>query len=313
MPIPDYQTLMRPLLAYYADGQERRVSTVRDSLARDFALTASDLEERIPSGRAKTFHNRVGWATTYLYRTGLLERPARSVYRITPRGKQVLEANPNRIDLGVLDEFPEFREFRDARKEVATPIRPLESPGPPIGASTPEETMDAAYAARREALKLELLDWIRSQTPEFFERLVLDVLLAMGYGGSRSEAARRLGRSGDAGLDGVIWEDRLGLDLIYVQAKRWKDDLTVSRPDVQGFVGALQGARAEKGVFITASTFSADAQRYAGNVSPRVILIDGPTLAELMIDHDLGVSATQQYVLKKVDEDYFGFEDDATV
>lgn len=154
MPIPDYQTLMRPLLAYYADGQERRVSTVRDSLARDFALTASDLEERIPSGRAKTFHNRVGWATTYLYRTGLLERPARSVYRITPRGKQVLEANPNRIDLGVLDEFPEFREFRDARKEVATPIRPLESPGPPIGASTPEETMDAAYAARREALNL---------------------------------------------------------------------------------------------------------------------------------------------------------------
>ena len=172
--------------------------------------------------------------------------------------------------------------------------------------------MDAAYAALREALKLELLDWIRSQSPEFFERLVLEVLLAMGYGGSRSEAARRLGRSGDEGLDGVIWEDRLGLDLIYVQAKRWKDESTVGRPAVQGFVGALQGARAEKGVFITASAFSGEAQRYAENVSPRVILIDGPALAELMIDYDVGVSATQQYVLKKVDEDYFGSGDDAT-
>ena len=166
MPVPDYQTLMRPLLAYYGDGQERRISSVRDSLARDFALTPADLEERIPSGRAKTFHNRVGWATTYLYRTGLLERPARSLYRITPRGRQVLEANPDRIDLGVLDQFPEFREFRDARKGVSGPIPPLESPGPPIGTTTPEETMDAAYAALREALKLELLDWIRSQSPQ---------------------------------------------------------------------------------------------------------------------------------------------------
>jgi restriction system protein len=298
---------MRPLLACYADGEERRIASVREWLAGDFALTPSDLEERIPSGRAKTFQNRVGWAATYLYRTGLLERPARSVYRITDRGKQVLEAHPDRIDLGVLAHFPEFREFRDARKQLEPSIPQADSSGGE--ATTPEEAIDVAYAEHREALALELLDWIRQQSPEFFEQLVLDVLLAMGYGGSRSEAARRLGRSGDGGLDGVIWEDRLGLDLIYVQAKRWKNDSTVGRPEVQGFVGALQGARAPKGVFITASSFSAEARAYADTVTPRVILIEGPTLAELMIDHDVGVSATQRYILKRVDEDYFGSAD----
>jgi restriction system protein len=209
-------------------------------------LTAADLEERIPSGRAKTFQNRVGWAATYLYRTGLLERPARSLYRITERGRHLLQAHPHRIDLAVLDQFPEFREFRDARKKrEPTPLS--DEPSQPA-TTTPEETIDAAYPEHREALALELTDWIRQQSPAFFERLVLDVLLATGYGGSRAQAAQRLGRSGDGGLDGVIWEDRLGLDLIYVQAKRWKQDSTVGRPEVQGFVGALQGARAPKGV-----------------------------------------------------------------
>lgn len=308
MAVPDFQTLMRPLLAHYADGEERAIGVVRDSLAADFHLTAAELEERIPSGKAKTFQNRVGWAATYLYRTGLLGRPRRSVYRITERGDQVLRSHPDRIDLAVLRQFPELKDFLAARSSTGDP--PPEQVGVlDLGAgqtATPEETIDAAYSEHRAAVAGELLDRIRQHTPEFFEQLVLDVLIAMGYGGSRAQAATRLGKSGDSGLDGVISEDRLGLDLIYVQAKRWKDDSTVGRPDVQGFVGALQGARAPKGVFITASTFSSEARRYAETVSPRVILIDGPTLAGLMIDHDVGVSGTERYVLKRMDEDYFG-------
>ncbi len=299
MAIPDFQTIMGPLLAEYADGEERRIGVARDRLADEFGLTAAEREERLPSGVAKKFPNRVGWAATYLFGTGLLDRPRRGVYRMTARGRMILDQNPERIDLSVLSQFPELAEMRGKRQEDGpVELVDLETD------STPEETIDAAHAQHRKALEQDLLDRIQRQSPVFFEQLVLDLLQAMGYGGSRADAAERLGQSGDEGLDGVIWEDRLGLDLVYVQAKRWQG--VVGRPVIQGFVGALQGKRAPKGVMITSSTFSKEAWQYADTVSPRVILVDGERLASLMIEHNVGVSETTSYALKRVDADYFG-------
>jgi restriction system protein len=275
---------------------------VLDRLADQFELTDAEREERLPSGAAKKFANRVGWATTYLFRTGLLDRPRRAVYSITDRGRAILDQNPERVDLSVLSQFPEFDEMRGKHREGApVPVAPQLSIETE---STPEETIDSAYAQHRKALEQDLLDRIRRQSPAFFEQLVLDLLQAMGYGGSRADAAERLGRSGDEGLDGVIWEDRLGLDLVYVQAKRWQG--VVGRPVIQAFVGALQGKRAPKGVMITSSAFSKEARQYADNVSPRVVLVDGERLASLMVEHDVGVSEMTHYALKRVDADYFG-------
>lgn len=305
MAIPDFQTIMRPLLACLDDGGEHRIADVRQRLDAYFGLTAEEREARLPSGRDTTFRNRVGWATAHLYRTGLLERPRRSVYRITPRGRQTLAEHPDRIDLSVLAQFPEYEEFRQG-PSGAGPAEPR-VPENVVQEATPEELIDAAYEQHRRAIVAELLDRVRRQTPEFFEQLVIDVLLAMGYGGTRTEAAERLGRSGDGGIDGIIREDRLGLDVIYIQAKRWEG--VVGRPTIQAFVGALQGVRAPKGVLITSSTFSREAREYADVVSPRVILVDGQTLAGYMLDHDVGVAETTRYSLKRIDEDYFGVED----
>jgi restriction system protein len=304
--IPDFQTLMRPLLVAVSDGQDHAITAVRARLADDFALTDDELEEQLPSGRAKTFGNRVGWATTYLYRCGLLERPKRSVYRITERGRTVLGQNPERVDLKVLAQFEELHEFRQAKapnEGVATVPKVA-----PSSDQTPEEQIDTAYAQLRSALAAEVLDRISEQTPEFFEQLVLDVLHGMGYGGRRDDSVHRLGKSGDEGVDGVIREDELGLDLIYVQAKKWANP--VGRPEIQKFFGALHGQRATKGVFITTSTFSAEAKAYAEGVTPRVILVDGQQLARLMIDHGVGVTVARTYRLKRVDLDYFVTDDD---
>jgi restriction system protein len=303
MPIPDFQSIMRPLLSEYEDGVEQAIRAVRERLADQFRLTPAEREERLPSGAAKTFANRVGWATTYLFGTGLLERPRRGVYRITDRGRNALREAPERIDLAFLSRFPELAELRSKRDtgEATAPTGNLTT------SATPEETIDAAYAEHRQALEKELLERIQLQSPAFFEQLVLDLLQAMGYGGSRADSAERLGRSGDEGLDGVIWEDRLGLDLVYVQAKRWQG--AVGRPVVQGFVGALQGKRAQKGVLISSSSFSREAWQYAETVTPRVILVDGDRLASLMVEFDVGVSMMTRYALKRVDADYFGDED----
>jgi restriction system protein len=305
MPVPDFQTLMRPLLEEYAAGNERPIADVRAALAAKFSLTAEELAERLPSGLAKTFDNRVGWAATYLYRVGLLVRPRRSVYAITQRGREVLAENPDRVDLTVLSQFPEFAEFRKARGTRRT--RAATTPASVTETATPEERMEAAYQELREALIREVRDRIAVMPPSAFEDLVLDVLHAMGYGDGTEHSRLRTGASGDAGIDGVIREDRLGLDVVYVQAKRW--EATVGRPVVQGFVGALQGARASKGIIFTASSFSADAQTYAAGVSPRVILVDGERVAELMIDHNVGVSDRETYSVKRVDSDYFGEEE----
>lgn len=308
MAVPDFQTLMRPLLEEYAAGGEQRIADVRAVLATRLGLTEDELAERLPSGLARTFDNRVGWAATYLYRVGLLARPRRSVYTITERGREVLAANPERVDLAVLSEFPEFAEFRKAsgarRARGGTSVATLEEVV--TERATPEERIDAAYQELRQALIAEVRDRISAMSSTAFEDLVLDVLHAMGYGDGTESSRLRTGASGDAGIDGVIREDRLGLDVVYVQAKRW--EATVGRPVVQGFVGALQGARASKGIIFTASAFSGEAQEYAASVSPRVVLVDGERLAALMIDHNVGVSDRETYAVKRVDSDYFGDE-----
>jgi restriction system protein len=303
MAVPDFQTLMRPALEEFATGGAKPIGDVRTALAVKFELTEEELAERIESGQL-TFHNRVGWATTYLRQCGLLQRPRRGVYTITERGREALAANPQRIDLGVLSQFPELAEFRRSR---GTRRGRAIAPPPVTETATAEERLIAAYQELREALIAEVRDRIASMTPTAFEELVLDVLHAMGYGDGTEHSRLHVGGSGDAGIDGVIREDRLGLDLVYVQAKRWQG--TVGRPIVQGFVGALTGARASKGIIFAASTFSPDAVSYAENVSPRVILVDGERLAELMIDHNVGVSERNAYSVKRVDSDYFGEEE----
>jgi restriction system protein len=299
--VPDFQTLMRPMLALLDDGREQTLTELRASLAHEFDLTQAEIDELLPSGKQTRLANRVTWAANYLYRCGLLDRPRRSIYRITDRGRDVMTANPERVDLSVRAQFPELQEFRRPRRER----RSGDVSGPvalPEETATPEERMSAAYSEVRSALAAELLDRVLDQSPEFFEQLVLDVLHAIGYGGRR-EDVQRLGRSGDEGVDGVIREDVLGLDLIYVQAKRWRNP--VSRPDIQRFVGALHGQRATKGVFITTSQFTAEATSYADGITPRVILVDGPELAQLMLDHDVGVTLSTRYDVKRIDLDYF--------
>ena len=310
--VPDFQTLMRPLLEFFAEGDERPIQEAREVLAERFNLTDADLEEMLPSGRAKTFSNRVGWATTYLYRCGLLARRRRSVYAITARGRATLETHPDRVDLAVLSAFPEFHAFRRARTDPAATAGPPSSASADASeASTPEERIAAAHAELQAAVAAELLDRILAQSPTFFEQLVLDVLHAIGYGGSRQDSAERLGQSGDEGIDGVIREDRLGLDQIYVQAKKWALDRTVGRPEIQRFVGALHGQRATKGVFITTSSFSAEATAYSENVTPRVILVDGRELTQLMIDFGVAVTPVDRFEVTRVDSDYFEAEESA--
>jgi restriction system protein len=302
--VPDFQSVMHPLLGILRDNNDHSIKSIRDELAIHFSLDQEDIEERIPSGRVTTFQNRVGWAATYLYRAGLVQRPRRAVYRITERGHQVLAENPQRVDLGVLSQFDEFLEFRHTTGTQGNSAETLT----PTSDQTPEERIEDSYRELRSALAEELLERIHDQSSEFFEQLVLDVLHAIGYGGRREGAAERLGKSGDEGVDGMIREDRLGLDTVYVQAKKWTGN--VGRPEIQKFVGALQGQNATKGVFIATSSFSPDAVEYAGKVTPRIILVDGQELAQLMIENDVGVAIAQRYLLKRLDLDYFVIDED---
>ena len=247
MSLPDYQTLMLPLLRFAADGNEHAVREAVDVLAEEFRLTPAERHERLPSGSQQIFNNRVGWANAYLKKAGLLESPCRGVLRVTTRGKQVLRDNPPRVDVKYLERFPEFAEFyRAFRKNGGTATAEIVPIAPE---KTPEETLELTYQDLRWRLAQDILSRILSCSPAFFERLVIELLVKMGYGGSRRDAGERIGQSGDGGIDGIIKEDRLGLDVIYVQAKRWQG--VVGRPEIQKFVGALQGQRAKKGVFIT--------------------------------------------------------------
>lgn len=300
MPIPDFQTIMLPLLRCFSDGQEHSVQDVLDILSREFSLTGDELKALLPSGKQTVFYNRVGWARTYLAKAGLLEMSRRSYYRITERGKDVLKSNPPRIDMKFLEQFPEYLEFRERK---GTQPRPKEATVEEDDERTPEEILEDAYEEIRRGLAQELLSLVKQGTPVFFERLVVELLVKMGYGGSRRDAARAVGRVGDEGIDGIIDQDRLGLDTIYIQAKKWEN--VVGRPEIQKFVGALIGKRAKKGIFITTSSFSSEAENYVSSIDAKIVLIDGERLAELMIDYDVGVTPMTTYQLKRVDSDYF--------
>lgn len=302
MPVPDFQTIMLPLLRNAADGKERTSAVAREELAKHFALTEAEKNEMLPSGRQARFANRVAWATHYLLQAGLLCAVRRGVHQITDRGREVLKNGPKRIDIKFLDQYPEFLEFR-SKKTDEEETKPAEGSADTTEADTPEEAMESANSRMRVSLASDLLARVKAGTSRFFEGLVVELLIQMGYGGSRRDAGQAIGRSGDEGIDGVISEDRLGLDIVYIQAKRWEG--TVGRPEIQKFVGALHGKRAKKGVFITTSSFSSDAATYVETIDPKVILIDGRRLATLMVDFDVGVTTTATYHSKRVDSDYF--------
>ena len=292
------------MLKIAADGKEHSVQDFLDTLGRDFNLTQEELNEILPSGKQTRFYNRLVWAKTYLTKTGLLRATKRRYCVITPRGEDVLRKSPARIDMNFLEQFPEYIEFRERHHEPQT--EPAE---PTPTETTPEEALEAAYEEIRHTLASDLIDSVRGCPPKFFEQLVVDLLVKMGYGGTYKEAARAVGQSGDGGIDGIIDEDRLGLDAIYIQAKRWSDQATVSRPEIQKFAGALMGKKATKGIFITTSSFTKEARLYAESINSKIILIDGERLAELMIDYDIGVTNITSYHMKRIDLDYFGNED----
>lgn len=304
MPIPDYQTLMLPLLRFFGDNSVHHLGEAASKLAEEFHLSDEDLRQLLPSGRQTTFRNRIAWARTYLAKAGLLDTVKRGHFRITKLGLGELANKPERIDVRFLRRFPGFVEFLKTKHEdesdTLTGTRIVEAK------ESPEEQIESAYSQLRRALASDLLARIQAAAPDFFERLVVELLLKMGYGGSRQDAGRAIGRSGDGGIDGIINEDRLGLDSIYLQAKRWENP--VGRPEIQKFAGALAEHRAKKGVFITTSSFTKEALASATKHDARIVLIDGEKLATLMIDHGLGVTLEASYEVKRIDSDYFAEE-----
>jgi len=299
MPIPEYNAIKAPALQFFADGKEHKISEVFEVLAGHFKLSDAEKDELLPSGTQRRWHNRANWACYDLYRAGLLNRPKKGLYVITDLGKKIAAQKPAYLNREYLMQFPQFAEFMKKTNEGEKSVPEVKAGEE----ATPEEKMEAAFTVLQTDLKAELLDRLKSMDPYRFERLVIDLLVAMGYGGSREEAAQVTKASNDEGVDGVIKEDRLGLDLVYVQAKRWKG--TVGRPDVQSFVGALAGKQAHKGVFITTSEFAPNAKAYVNSIAQKGILLDGDRLAELMIEDNIGVSLMHAYLAKKVDSDYF--------
>ncbi|WP_374325112.1 restriction endonuclease [Aquipseudomonas alcaligenes] len=298
MPIPDFQTLMRPLLELHSDKNEHLNRDLVDTLAQQFKLTEEERREMLPSGRAKLFDNRVGWAKTYIANAGLIQSPKRAISIITERGIEVLNQGQP-INLKLLKGITESQESITATEKQKKTI-PTENN---TEETTPEESFENAYLKVRQEVEQELLQNILNNSPDFLERLVVDLVVKMGYGGSQKDAGEAIGKSGDEGIDGVIKEDPLGLDIIYLQAKRYEG--TVGRPEIQKFAGALQGQRARKGIFITTSSYSREALDYVSKIETKIILIDGKTLTKLMLDHGVGVSTNTVYEVKKIDTDYF--------
>ena len=296
--IPDYQTCMLPLLKYAADNVEHKFSDAVEYLSNEFALTKEEREELLPSKTQDVISNRIGWARTYMKKAGLLEDTRRGYFKITERGKGVLSENLEKISTKYLQKFDEFKAFREKHTEKnALSENELQTE------ATPEEMLETGFTKLSENLIDDLLLKISECSPSFFEHLVVDLLVHMGYGGSFSEAAQVVGKSGDEGIDGIIKEDKLGLDTIYIQAKRWKG--VVGRPEIQKFAGALLGQKASKGVFITTSSFTKEAEEYVSSVDRKVVLIDGTKLATLMIEHNVGISTVRTFEIKRIDSDYF--------
>jgi restriction system protein len=303
--IPDYQSIMLPLLRHISDSKEHKMRDVTDQLAEQLGVTEEERKELLPSGAAPVFYNRTAWAKTYLKKAGLIDSPKQGIVVISKRGLEVLKKNPTQIDVKFLKQFSEFVEFQTTKgEEESQGIEKVED----ISTETPEEALETAYQKIRKSLAQDLLNKVITLSPAFFERLVVELLVKMGYGGSIKDAGRAIGKSGDEGIDGTIKEDKLGLDIIYIQAKRWQPGNTVGRPELQKFVGALAGQGAKKGIFITTSSFTRDALDYAPRNETKIVLIDGQQLAQYMIDYNLGVTSLNSYEVKRMDSDYFGEE-----
>lgn len=302
--IPDYQSIMLPLLEFISDGREYKMRNVTDELAIKFGVTEEEQKELLPSGVAPVFYNRTAWAKTYLKKAGLIDSPKQGIVIISNRGLDVLKKKPSSINVKFLKQFSEFVEFQTSKREdeIGTETNEEQS------TQTPEELLETAYQKIRKSLASELINKVVELSPSFFEKLVVELLVKMGYGGSIKDAGKAMGKSGDEGIDGTIKEDKLGLDIIYIQAKRWKPGNVVGRPELQKFVGALAGQGAKKGIFITTSNFTREAIEYTPRNETKIVLIDGHQLAQLMIDYNLGCTPQQTYEVKKIDSDYFGEE-----
>lgn len=299
MTIPDFQTIMLPMLEYLGDGKTRTIGDLYHHLSSHFNLSDEEKKELLPSGKQPIFNNRVGWARTYMKKAGLLDSPQRGEVIITKAGKDLLSTKPKKISVKILDQYPGFTEYHRQKKEKPSPA------GRGTDERTPEEILASSYTVLRETLEDELLTKVLSKKFDFFERMVVELFVKMGYGGSIPEAGKAIGKSGDGGLDGVIKEDRLGLDEIYVQAKKWAIGNTVGSPDIMKFLGALSGVRGKKGIFITTSDFSKEAKEFANANPTRVVLINGRELAKLMFDHNVGVTTSNVYEVKQIDFDFF--------
>lgn len=302
--IPDYQSIMLPLLEFIADGKEYKMRNVTDELAIKFGVTEEEQKELLPSGVAPVFYNRTAWAKTYLKKAGLIDSPKQGIVIISKRGIEVLKKKPSSINVKFLKQFSEFVAFQTVKREDESETETSEEQS----IQTPEELLEMAYQKIRKSLASELISKVVELSPAFFERLVVELLVKMGYGGSIKDAGKAMGKSGDEGIDGTIKEDKLGLDIIYIQAKRWKPGNVVGRPEIQKFVGALAGQGAKKGIFITTSNFTKEALDYTPRNETKIVLIDGEQLAQLMIDYNLGCTSQQTYEVKKLDSDYFGEE-----
>jgi len=302
--IPDYQSIMLPLLEHISDGKEHKMRNVTEELAIKFGVTEEEQKELLPSGAAPVFYNRTAWAKTYLKKAGLIDSPKQGSVIISKRGLDVLKDKPSSINVKFLKQFSEFVEFQTVKRDDESEAETNEEQS----TQTPEELLETAYQKIRKSLASELINKVVELSPAFFERLVVELLVKMGYGGSIKDAGKAMGKSGDEGIDGTIKEDKLGLDIIYIQAKRWKPGNVVGRPEIQKFVGALAGQGAKKGIFITTSNFTKEALEYTPRNETKIVLIDGHQLAQLMIDYNLGCTTQQTYELKKIDSDYFGEE-----
>ena len=299
MGIPDYQTLFLPVLRATSDGKEHTTAEIREFVATELKLTPEEIAQKLPSGAQTVFANRVAWSVVYLSKAGALERTKRGIFRITDRGRSLLGLNVPKLTNKDLAVYPEFIAFQKGAQEGGQD----EHNERPEKSETPEEQLANAYRVLRSALAADVLEAVKKASPSFFEQVVIDLLVGMGYGGSVEDAGKAVGRGGDAGVDGIIKEDKLGLDVVYVQAKRWND--SVGRPVVQAFAGSLEGFRAKKGVLITTSFYTKDALEYVQKIEKRIVLIDGEQLAEHMIDHNIGVNVFQTYTIKRLNSDYF--------
>jgi len=302
MAIPDFQTIMLPFLVKVKDGEEYSTASIYEMLAAHFKLSEEELNQFLPSGNQRTFYNRVFWAKAHLKMAGLIENTKRGYFKITDSGRQSVASNPSEINIKYLRQYPEYLENIGKSKDTTT-IGPDTKVDPIAIEATPEEQLAISYLTIRKSLASDLLSKIKSCSPSFFENVVVDLLVKMGYGGTVAEAGKTIGKSGDEGIDGIIKEDRLGLDIIYIQAKRWEG--TVGRPEIQKFLGALVGQGAKKGVFITTGRFSKEALDYNPRNDCKIVLIDGDQLTQLMIDFNLGVSVQESYEIKRMDNDYF--------